>query len=584
MALSLMPMRYAKQVLTSLRTRYFPALLASLAYPFVPSADADPFPDPTRQILRHQEREREERLRLDQTPQAHLHAPGLPPTERIPEDESPCFIIDRIAFEGDEAGRFAFARKAIDREDDPATDRCLGTRGVAAVMARAQDAIIDRGLVTTRVLAQAQDLADGTLVLTIVPGHVRDIGFSAGTGRRANAWNAMPSRPGALLDLRDLEQGLENLRRLPGIEADIRIEPGEAPGESDIVIEWQQGRPVHLALSLDDSGSRSTGKYLGTAALSVAHPFGLNDLFYVSLTRDVGGHRGKARGARDTRSHTLHYSVPFRYWLLAATTSESRFNQTIAGTVENYRYSGISENHDIRITRTLYRSARHRSSVSLRGYLNKSANYIEDTEIRLQRRRMAGWALGLQHRVFVGRAAADGALEFRRGSSALGAIKAPEESSGEGTARPRIVSANVRLTAPFDLGGEFFSYRADWRAQWHRTPLVPQDRFTIGGRHSVRGFDGETILLAERGWLVRNELAWHHRSGLYGVYAGIDHGVVGGPTAERLLGRRLTGAVIGTRGNWQQLAWDAFVGWPLSRPDGFKASSKVTGFHLSWSW
>jgi hemolysin activation/secretion protein len=548
------------------------------------AAIGDTLPDPTLEILRQQTREREERQRLEATPHVRLRAADAPPAERIPEDESPCFVIDRIVLEGDDNARFAFARSAIDRADDPAIGRCLGTRGIAAVMARAQNAIIARGLVTTRVLAQAQDLTDGTLVLNVVPGRVRSIGFSEESGRRANARNAMPMQEGDLLSLRDLEQGLENLRRLPSVETDIRILPGEAPGESDIEIDWQQRRPVRLAMALDDGGSRSTGKYLATAALSVDHPLGLNDLFYASYTRDVGGHRGKASGARDTRGHTLHYTVPYGYWSFSATTSENRFNQTVAGTVEDYRYSGTSENHELRLSRTLYRSARHRSAVSLRGYLNKSANFIEDAEIRIQRRRMAGWALGVQHRSFVGNATLDGALEFRRGTSALRAIDAPEEAAGEGTARPRVVSANAQLTLPLTIGSELFSYRANWRAQWHRTPLVPQDRVSIGGRHSVRGFDGETILLAERGWLVRNELAWHHRSGLHSVYAGLDHGVVGGPTAERLVGRRLTGAVIGARGNWQQLSWDAFVGWPLSRPDGFKAPNKVTGFHLSWSW
>ncbi len=548
------------------------------------AAIADPLPDPTVELLRQQGREREERQRLETTPQVRLRVPDAPPAERIPEDETPCFVIDRIILEGEHNAHFEFARAAIDRADDPAIGRCLGTQGIAAVMARAQNAIIARGLITTRVLAQAQDLSDGTLVLTALPGRVRNIGFSKESGRRAYASNAMPMRAGDLLSLRDLEQGLENLRRLPSVETDIRILPGEAPGESDIEIEWQQARPVRLALSLDDSGSRTTGKYLATAALSVDHPLRLNDLFYASYTRDVGGHRGKTSGARDTRGHTVHYSVPYGHWSLSATTSENRFSQTVAGSVEDYRYSGISENHELRLSRTLYRSARHRSAVSLRGYLNKSANFIEDAEVRIQRRRMAGWTLGVQHRAHFGNATLEGALDFRRGTSALGAIEAPEETSGMGTARPRVLSANAQLTLPFAAAGEFFSYRTNWRAQWHRTPLVPQDRFAIGGRHTVRGFDGETILLAERGWLLRNELAWRHRSGLHSVYAGLDHGVVGGPTAERLVGRRLTGAVIGTRGNWQQLSWDAFVGWPLSRPDGFKASSKVTGFHLSWSW
>ncbi|MDV7400169.1 POTRA domain-containing protein, partial [Arthrospira platensis SPKY1] len=103
---------------------------------------------------------------------------------------------------GEDSARFAFARAAIDQADDPAIGRCLGTQGIAAVMARAQNAIVSRGLVTTRVLAQPQDLTDGTLVLTVVPGRVRHIGFNEESGRRANARNAMPMHSGDLLSLR----------------------------------------------------------------------------------------------------------------------------------------------------------------------------------------------------------------------------------------------------------------------------------------------------------------------------------------------------------------------------------------------
>lgn len=72
--------------------------------------------------------------------------------------------------------------------------------------------------------------------------------------------------------------------------------------------------------------------------------------------------------------------------------------------------------------------------------------------------------------------------------------------------RPKIITADAQLNAPFNLGEQRLRYTGTWRAQWNRTPLVPQDRFAIGNRYTVRGFDGENQLLAESGWLVRNDL------------------------------------------------------------------------------
>jgi hemolysin activation/secretion protein len=46
-----------------------------------------------------------------------------------------------------------------------------------------QNAIIERGYVTTRILAAPQDLKTGVLMLTVVPGRVNAIRFADGEGR-----------------------------------------------------------------------------------------------------------------------------------------------------------------------------------------------------------------------------------------------------------------------------------------------------------------------------------------------------------------------------------------------------------------
>jgi hemolysin activation/secretion protein len=48
-----------------------------------------------------------------------------------------------------------------------------------------------------------------------------------------------------------------------------------------------------------------------------------------------------------------------------------------------------------------------------------------------------------------------------------------------------------------------------------------------------------------------------------------------------MLGTRLTGAVIGVRGNAARVSWDLFLGRPLAKPEGFRSASTTAGFHLS---
>jgi hemolysin activation/secretion protein len=511
------------------------------------------------ELQRQIERERALREQQESAPDVRLLPPVSTDLGRLPEGETPCFPIREIALKSP-VPYFDWAREAADPADDPATGRCLGSTGINLVMARVQNAIVARGYVTTRVLAEAQDLRDGILTLSILPGRIRDIRFAEGTSSRANAWNAMPAQPGDLLNLRDIEQGLENFKRVPTAEADIQILPADEPGESDLLITWKQAFPLRLTLNVNDGGAKTTGKYLGSVTVSGDHLLTLNDLFYASFNHDLGG--GDS-GNRGTYGHTLHYSLPYDYWLFGLTASENRYHQTVAGASQDYLYSGTSENYEAKLTRILHRDGNGKTSASLRGYLTKSANFIDDTEVEVQRRRMAGWELGLQHRAFIGEATLDVATAWRQGTGAFGAMAAPEENFDEGTARPRLISADANLTLPFKLAGQQLRYVASWRAQWNRTPLVPQDRFSIGGRYTVRGFDGESVLMAERGWLIRNDLGWSLGGSGQELYLGLDHGEVGGKSAELLVGKRITGAVLGLRGGYKDFSWDLFAGVPV---------------------
>ena len=162
-------------------------------------------------------------------------------------------------------------------------------------MTLAQNAVIGRGYTTTRILAAPQDLKSGRLELTVIAGKISSIRVELANKETTHAerisafQNEFPTAAGDILNLRNLEQGLENLKRIPSAEADIRIEPGAQPNESDVVIVWRQRLlPFRLSIGADDSGSKATGKYQGNITLSLDNPLGLSDLFYVSYGRDLG--------------------------------------------------------------------------------------------------------------------------------------------------------------------------------------------------------------------------------------------------------------------------------------------------------
>ncbi len=415
-------------------------LLCALATPALAQ-----IPELDQSLLQEQERERVLRQRNEvERPVRGLTTPAAP--DALPDQELPCRLIERIVLDGELHQEFRWALAAASPTHDRAEGRCLGSAGIAILMQRVQHAILSRGYVTTRVLVQPQDLSSGTLTLTVLPGRVRQVRFAEGTPSRATAWNAMPLAPGDLLNLRRLEQGLENFKRLPSVEADFQItpstDPQAQPGDSDVVISWQQTRPLRASLWLDDGGAKSTGRYQTTLTLAYDHWWTLNDLFYVSFLNSLGS-EGAANGS--TRGRTAHYAVPFGHWLLSATVSGSDYQQTVSSLAGAVHYSGERSSSELAASRLLYRDGVRRTTATVRAWLQSSNNFVNDAELRSQRRRTAGWELALAHREQLRDALLDASLTWRRGTGAFDALRAPEESSGEGTSRMQVLRADAGL-------------------------------------------------------------------------------------------------------------------------------------------
>ena len=492
-----------------------------------------------------------------------------------PADESPCFLIKEIILEGDHADKFQWALKPV----RDAIGRCLGGKGINIVMARVQNAILAKGYTTTRIVAAPQDLRTGILKLRVIPGMVSDVSLSEDSGRYVYLYPMIPVRTKKILNIRDVEQGLENLRRIPTVETDIKLLPGENEGESKLEVVRKMGRPIRLTLSADDSGSKYTGKNQGTATLSFDNILGLSDMFSASLGTNF--EQNKPYG---TGNYSLYYSVPWTYWQLNVSHSNYDYHQRVVGYATDYVYSGESQNTGLELSRVIFRTAKSKTSLFIGGFLSTSRNYIDDTELEIQRRRMAGWEAGVNHRHFIGSATFDADFRYKRGTGAFNALRAPEEIIDEGTSRPQILSMNLRLNLPFAIKKQQFRFSSSWRQQWAFNKLLQRDRISIGGRYSVRGYDGEFTLAGDNGFTSRTELAYTIPKIRHEVYAAFDIGHVWGPGEEWLLGKTLSGTALGIRGAIKNFSYDAWISRPLSKPDRYPGDRWVYGFSANLSF
>jgi hemolysin activation/secretion protein len=525
------------------------------------------------ELRRRSQREAEERKAQQQTPDIFLQR-GTEEKEKIDlPEEQPCFVIQTIELNGARHSAFNWIISYL----QPYTAKCIGKNGINLILKRVTNELIARGYVTTRINIPEQDISKGTLKLQLVAGVIRQIKFADNDPR--GSWKtAFPARAGDILNLRDLEQGLEQMTRLPSQEIDMQMTPGDIPGESDVVINRKKTKPWRGVVALDDSGSKATGKYQSSVNLAIDDLLGINDIVNLSLNANA-----KDSDGRGTRGDNASYSVPYGYWTFSMAASKYHYHQTIAGATQTFVSSGNSESIEARVQRLIDRGQRHKTLLQLRVNKKRSSSFIDDTEVLVQRRITTAAELALQHRQYIGQMTVDLNAAYRKG---VPWFNAQDDNSlpDAPTTRYEIWTFDGNLTAPFSIRDLKLRYRGNLRMQTTDNLLFAQEFFAIGNRYTVRGFDGEQTLAAERGWLIRNDIGLPFAGGNHEFYIGIDHGEVSGPSADLLIGKQLIGSALGVRGNIKKFNYDVSIGWALRKPTGFSTQQPAYAFQLSYQF
>ncbi|WP_231738789.1 ShlB/FhaC/HecB family hemolysin secretion/activation protein [Herbaspirillum rubrisubalbicans] len=535
--------------------------------------------------------EASERERQLEAPKVNLQEKVDAPDSLALPTESPCFKVDNLVLHVPEqlpalaqaAGAsalpqdpFRFAQQYLDQY----AGQCVGKDGLNLIVKRLTALILSKGYSTTRLGIAAQDLSSHRLELTLVPGMIRAIKFSSDAA--GTTWkSAFPTGPGQLLNLRDLEQGLEQMKRVPTQDVTMEIVPGELPGESDVVITVKRKTPWKLTAALDDSGAKGTGKLQSSVNLAWDNLFGLNDLFNIGLNTDAD-RRGQQRG---THGSNIYYSIPYGYWTFSAAASTYAYHQQIAGLFQTFVSSGKSQNLEFTVQRLFYRDQVEKHSVQFKVAKRWNRSYVDDTELEVQRRNTTAAELAWLYTRYIGDAQFNLVLANRWGVSWFNGQPDLEPRLADApTYRYSLQTIDASLYAPFKLGTQSFNYIGALRGQSTHSTLFLSDQFAIGNRYTVRGFDGEQTLSAERGVYLRNEIEMPLGETRQALYAGLDAGRVFGPGAQLLVGTKMAGAAIGLRGNAAGVRYDVFAGWALVKPAGLKTATPSAGFSISYQY
>jgi hemolysin activation/secretion protein len=534
--------------------------------------------------VRQSDVQRREDLRRQEAlsaPAVRTNAPVL--VMRGPVDhETPCFMVAHIELVSEVSHHFQW----LLADTEPYVQRCLGSKSLEALVLDLNDRLLQQGYVTSRVYAEPQDLKAGSLRLILSVGRIAAIDMTtAGNDRPglAGIRAVLPISTGEALNIRDIDQAVETIQRLPGNKLDVLVEPGTLPATSHLKLNWQQAKPWHLMLAADNSSSRPMGRTRVSAQLRWDNLLGLADQVWVNL----GSNAEHPEAAHRSVSGTLRYSVPFGYHRLGVMASRSQSGQRVAGTTANFLTHSHDREQQIEWQWVAYRDGLLKLTTEVAAGRRAGASYVEDVESITSRRyarfRHAGVTLDWRR----------DSTSFQASFKQLRVVRQVTEDekifrlfeSAQGLS----YQFEGQLAHAFNWLGQPWQYSMQWDVLSTRQAHVLGDVMSLGGRYSVRGFTGDAPVVAYDGAWVRQELqvasqpvAWCG-SCTWSPYIGFDRGGVWGGSAQALTTRHVSGVVLGVRFFSPAFSADVALATPIRHPSEVPAPTIVPYVSLSWT-
>ena len=528
------------------------------------------------QLQEDREVQQERNLRLDAERVESVVSESAPID--VPSNQNGAsFFIHHIQLDG-VPKEFTFLHKIARKNEQ----RTVTVADITNIRNSLQRKLLDRGFVTSQVYIPEQNVNSGTLQFMVLPGRVEDIRYSDSSAH--GPWRtAFSVRPGDILNIRDVEQGLEQMKRVSSQSVTMKLLPGTAVGTSIIELSIKQEKPVHGSISIDNSGLESTGVYQGSFTASLDQAFRANDTLTMSLSGDLSG----AGSIKGTRAASLNYVIPHGKNTFSLSFSKSRYHQTIQSNPYDFTYGGKSTTMKAKWNHVWSRTQREKRAFDISISTRHNHRFINDMEIPVQALRTTSMEFGVSNRKYIGNATLYSRLGFQWGIGALGAQ--PEHKAsvvmGGPTSRYHMWLVDVDYRKPFIMGRRPASFTSSFHGQWVQggKRVYSVDTINIGNRYSIYGFDGEYTLMGDSGWYIRNEVSSVIPRLNTELYLGLDVGAVYGKSTESLVGKSIAGTALGIRGNYASgLMVDAFVSTPLYKPAGYHTKKFYAGFTVGY--
>jgi hemolysin activation/secretion protein len=392
-----------------------------------------------------------------------------------------------------------------------------------------------------------------------------------GDNGSASITTAFPFTTGAVLNLRDIEQGLDQINRLPSNNAVMDIRPGAKVGESVIVIKNQPSKRWHVSTTADDYGDRTTGRNQLGATLSLDDILGLNESYSLTQRKTLPFNHDTKQSS--STSGTI--SVPFGYTTATVGYSGSDYDSTLntPGGLALH-LNGTNRNLFVTLDHVWYRDQNGKATVSATLTRKSANNYIAAQKLGVSSRTLTILDLPSSYTTALLGGSANVSGTYSRGLRLLGGLKDADDLPGQSPhAQFDKFAVSAGWLKPFEVAKENLSFSTQFTGQYALNPLYGSEQISVGGIYSVRGFYRET-LANDNGYFVRNDLTLRHRLNdtlayqpvTLSPYLALDFGSVGSGKVAGTAHGTLVGAAIGLGVTVGPVSFDVYGGRPVTAP------------------
>lgn len=528
------------------------ALLAVI-FAISPAAAQTPNDDFARRQAQEAEQQRLETLgRMTPKPaQTEAQQPAASGGQKA----GPCFAITHVEVEGVKQ----FSATAVDTVTAPYANRCVGVGEINSLLRDLTHLYLNKGFVTSRVYVPAQDIA-GTKVLRLVAveGTLSDIYINGkpapGSGMLATAF---PGMKGHITNLRDIEQGLDQINRLSSNNAKTAMLPGKTDGTSILNIENKPDHPWHLSFGNSNLGQEQTGYSKSSASVGYDNLFGINDQWNFSYEHSGPDYPWRDDGVGKSNSYSGNVSVPYGYWTLSLNGSWYGYDSSVPGNFGTLQTSGDSKQVGIGADRVIFRDKDSITTLNTGLTYKETNNFLLGSKIEVGSRKYTAGDLGISHsrRMLGGLWVFD--LSYSQGLNLFDAVAPGDAGAGDADPRFSKFSGTITVTRPFEVSEQRFELNSIVTGQYSPDNLFGAEQISLGGYSSVRG-TRETMLYGNNGFFVRNDLVWRTQPfadnaelakilGEFRPYVGLDYGRIARQARYRIDGGDMLGWTAGAK-------------------------------------